>query len=615
MKRIGFCLLIIVFLSFPAYASTLEFGSSLKTEYNLGDSLSIDGKIISGGEVSGLFQLNIVCNNQATNIVKSKQLRLSIDEQYTFNEVMNLPVNGQGKCLVNGKFDDVDADSHEFTITRDLKGSFDISKANLQLGEGFSFFGSIQKLNDLPMNGLATISIINSGQIYDVNTVEVKNGEMNYSYDAENIPAGRYYISVAANDVFGNERIFDNVAGFDVYNGLKISALLDKKEILPGESVEIEGSVKYENGDYADGETELLLNGNPAALSSGNFKNTISTASNMKSGKTSIVLKASDDHGNFGEGIIDFNVIPVPTKLVVDKNKEDYYPGEDVEVSSKLYDQADDEIQNDALVTIENPDGDVVEKGVGEIKFTLDAQAMPGTWNIDADQGDIQVKDKFIVKEVANLSVVLSGQDVLVKNIGNVDFDNDVVVKIDDDVLNQRLNLELNEEYTIELDRFYGDKEVVVFILGNKQSLGKVHIEDRRGFFGKVGDQLSGNVVSEGNNDSIGNPWVYAAVIGVLIGIVGGFYVYKRRTENYYDSLRNMEKKEASKYAQEIRKIREKEQKPKKKYFFGGKPMKEEDVKDFREQMIQRVQEEDKKGRGAYESRNRDGNDKPRMFR
>jgi len=31
--------------------------------------------------------------------------------------------------------------------------------------------------------------------------------------------------------------------------------------------------------------------------------------------------------------------------------------------------------------------------------------------------------------------------------------------------------------------------------------------------------------------------------------------------------------------------------------------------------MIQRVQEEDKKGRGAYESRNRDGNDKPRMFR
>ena len=216
-RRYLSCLLIIVFLSFPAYASTLEFGSSLKTEYNLGDSLSIDGKIISGGEVSGLFQLNIVCNNQATNIVKSKQLRLSIDEQYTFNEVMNLPVNGQGKCLVNGKFDDVDADSHEFTITRDLKGSFDISKANLQLGEGFSFFGSIQKLNDLPMNGLATISIINSGQIYDVNTVEVKNGEMNYSYDAENIPAGRYYISVAANDVFGNERIFDNVAGFDVF--------------------------------------------------------------------------------------------------------------------------------------------------------------------------------------------------------------------------------------------------------------------------------------------------------------------------------------------------------------------------------------------------------------
>ena len=75
-----------------------------------------------------------------------------------------------------------------------------------------------------------------------------------------------------------------------------------------------------------------------------------------------------------------------------------------------------------------------------------------------------------------------------------------------------------------------------------------------------------------------------------------------------------MEKKEAARYAEMVRKSKEKAT-GKKKYSFGGKPMKEEDVKDFREQMLGRVQEEERKrSRSPYETRHKDDSERPRML-
>ncbi|HLC58023.1 MAG TPA: hypothetical protein VJH95_05595, partial [Candidatus Nanoarchaeia archaeon] len=314
----------------------------------------------------------------------------------------------------------------------------------------------------------------------------------------------------------------------------------------------------------------------------------IDTSKSIKSGENSIMLKASDEHGNIGEGLMSFRVIPVPTKLIVNKNKQEYLPGDNVEINTYLYDQAGDLLENDAVVSVKDADGKEVESGVGSLVFKLGEQAVPGEWEITAQDDKLAVDDVLIVKEVGNLSVALVGQDVFLKNVGNIEFDGSVAVKVDEEALNQALKLGLNESYTIKLDRFHGERKVKVYVAGKEHDLGIVNIEDRRNFFGKLGDQLTGNVVGE---ERAANPWIYVAVIGVLAGCLIGFYIYKKRTEDYYEGLRGMERKEAGRVAERIRKMKEREM-PRRRMFYS-KPINPEDAKDFREQMLGKLRDEE----------------------
>ncbi len=618
MKRLPAILILIIavfaifIIAGNVNASSVEFGSGLKGQYNLGDSVSIDGKVSSIVAKSGLFKLQLFCNSQATGVVKSKFLNLDGSNAYVFAEQMILPAGVDGGCYVDGSFDDAKANSNGFTITKELVGSFEISKNNLQLGDGFSFYGNMYKLNNNPIDGVATISLVNSGQIYDVNSMEIKNGGFNYSYQARNIPAGKYNIDVEVMDAFGNGKKFANVKSFDVYNELKINAKVDKLEILPGESIIVGGEVKYRNNELVKN-ARLLINNNNVGLDKGRFSFTINTAGNIKSGQNDVAIKANDEYGNFGEGLMSFRVIAVASKLVVNKNKKEYYPRDSLEVNSYLYDQAGEIMENDAIVSLKNPDGEEVEKGVGSLIYRLDDTAMPGIWRIIASQDKLNVEENVEVKELANLSITLAGQDILIRNIGNIDYDGAVVARFDNQILNQPMKLGLNETYIIETDRFDGERNVSVFALGREFYLGKLNIEDERSFFGKLVDRLTGNVVNA-DEEKAGNPWIYVGILIVLIGIISGFYIYKRRNDMRYETLRSMEKKEAARYAENVRKSKEKTT-GKKKYFFGGKPMKEEDVKDFREQMLSRVQEEERKrSRSPYETRHKDDNEGPRML-
>ena len=595
MKKGILLFIALIIASFSVHAASIEFGTGLKQGYNLGDTLTIGGRVSSEIARPGAFKLAVFCNEVQTPVVKSKQLNLDAGGEYVFTEEMMLPIGFSGRCYVSGSFDDAKKNSNTFTVSKELKGVFDISDTYLQLGSGFLLYGEVTKLNNANVEGAATISLTKDGQVYDVNAVSVGNGWLNYSYLADNIPAGKYSIDVNVIDAFGNEKHFVNAAGFEVYNDLKITAVVDKTEVLPGESLVVKGNVKYRNGELVNEKVRLVINEGGAELIEGGFSFGIDTSGRIKSGENSIMLKASDGHGNIGEGLMSFNVIPVPTRLVVNKNKQEYLPGDNVEINTYLYDQADDLIENDAVVNVKDADGEDVESGVGSLVFKLGEQAVPGEWEITASDDKLAVSDVLIVKEVGNLSVALAGQDVFLRNIGNIDFDGSVAVKVDEEALNQPLKLGLNESYTIKLDRFHGEKKVKVYVAGKEYDLGVVNIEDRRNFFGKLGDQLTGNVVGE---EKATNPWMYVAVIGVLMGCLIGFYVYKKRTENYYEGLRGMERKEAGRVAERIRKTRDREI-PRKRLFYS-KPINPEDAKGFREQYLQRI----KDGDGSASRRN-----------
>ncbi|HLC57576.1 MAG TPA: hypothetical protein VJH95_03320, partial [Candidatus Nanoarchaeia archaeon] len=378
MKKGILLFIALIIASFSVHAASIEFGTGLKQGYNLGDTLTIGGRVSSEIARPGAFKLAVFCNEVQTPVVKSKQLNLDAGGEYVFTEEMMLPIGFSGRCYVSGSFDDAKKNSNTFTVSKELKGVFDISDTYLQLGSGFLLYGEVTKLNNANVEGAATISLTKDGQVYDVNAVSVGNGWLNYSYLADNIPAGKYSIDVNVIDAFGNEKHFVNAAGFEVYNDLKITAVVDKTEVLPGESLVVKGNVKYRNGELVNEKVRLVINEGGAELIEGGFSFGIDTSGRIKSGENSIMLKASDGHGNIGEGLMSFNVIPVPTRLVVNKNKQEYLPGDNVEINTYLYDQADDLIENDAVVNVKDADGEDVESGVGSLVFKLGEQAVPG---------------------------------------------------------------------------------------------------------------------------------------------------------------------------------------------------------------------------------------------
>ena len=599
MRRGLILIFALIFIS-SASAAEIEVGKGLKTEYNLGDVISFNGKVTTDIAKTDKFTLNVVCLDKPTLITKSKLLILEAGESYSFTEQMVLsPLDIEGNCYVGASFGNDKVKSKSFSVVKNLKGGFDINDNSLQLGEGFVLNGEISKLNDVAVDGQAIISLMKGEEVFDTGGVDVKAGRFNYSYITQNIPPGKYDINIFVLDGFGNEKTFAKVASFESFNELKITANLDKNEIMPGESIGVNGDIKYKNGDLADAEVRLTINGNKVEIKDGLFGFSIDTLKTIKSGESVITLKANDEFGNMGEGLMTFKVNPVPTRLTISKNKEEYNPGDDVGINTYLYDQADDLMDNDAKIIVKDADGYEVEDGVASLIFKLDKYAIPGVWEIKAED-DITMADSFLVKELKSVNVQLNGQDVIITNTGNVNFDDGAVVKLDDDLMfSPEFNLGINESYTVVLDVYYGNRKVDVFAAGKEYNLGKVNIEDRRGFFGKISDQITGNVVDEGSKKTI-NPWAYVVVVGVLLAILIGFYFYKKKTENYYDGMRKKERKEAVALANKIRQSREKES-PRKRIFYS-RPINQEDAKDFKEQMLGRIKEQDK-DEGRFGSR------------
>src|SRR3989344_3320451 len=310
MKRGIFIIFFIFLLAFAVKGATVEVGQGLKDQYNLGDSITVDGKILSDVPKKDVFRLDIVCG-ESTSPAIVKVLDLKAGQAYLFNEKLIVPAGSQGSCHVKATFGTDTAHSKTFSLTKDLKGDFELSDDEIQLGQGVVLLGRVLRMSDVNVEGIATITIKGNNETYFVDTIEVKGGSFEYGYEAKNVLGGEYSIDVYVLDLFGNEKTFVNVVNFAVVDELVLDVTFDKKEILPGETLTLTGTVKYKNGESAE-EVELLVNGKPAVVSQGAFTYKLETLSAIASGKTPVVFKATDSFGNFAEGVMDFSVIPVP---------------------------------------------------------------------------------------------------------------------------------------------------------------------------------------------------------------------------------------------------------------------------------------------------------------
>jgi len=358
---------------------------------------------------------------------------------------------------------------------------------------------------------------------------------------------------------------------------LNIDIEFDTLNKNPGDMVEIRGNVKKSNGiELENGDLSIIIDSvkYTGKVVEGEFSYDLTLEEDIKSGKHVLYIFVEDGKGNEGKTEFEIVVNAIPTKIKIETNSKTFKPKDILELKVKVYDQAGDLISKGANVDLYNSDNfleyNVNEKTNEEIEIRLPDFALPGSWKIKAVSGELKTEEEIYVEEVIDKEIILEGDTVVVRNTGNVDFNEELGINLDSE----------SKEYDIIKKTSLKPNQTIIIDLTKEVPAGDYSVN-------VAGGAITGNVVLEkGVIISKGSKWIgYGAMIFVLVFLM--FIVFnkgKGRIVNRRDKARI----EGKKRLEELKKI------PKKSKIEKGST--KEDV----DYLIKKVQQdEDKKDRDS----------------
>ncbi len=227
------------------------------------------------------------------------------------------------------------------------------------------------------------------------------------------------------------------------------------------------------------------------------------------------------------EGIIVFLFIFLNISLVfaekIDINVgNNYIPGENIDFKINLYNDEGVLINDLVNFSILDYYGNIINKGIinsGEkVNFKLPENSVMGFWKITADYNSFNGEAWFNVLELKKVEIELEGSELIVKNIGNVEYTNPLSISIGDHHETAIVRLAVGQSKRIHLTAPSGEYDI-------KVSDG---IEENTKIFSGV--SLTGNVISLESTESFWkqNPIIslFFVVIVLVVLIIAGLKFY-----------------------------------------------------------------------------------------
>lgn len=120
-----------------------------------------------------------------------------------------------------------------------------------------------------------------------------------------------------------------------------------------------------------------------------------------------------------------------------------------------LYDNNKQKIDREVQYSIKNYYKELVYNGKtisGEkINYKLPENAYQGPWEISAAYNGFEKKEIFNVGELKKIDIKIEADNLIVKNIGNIPYDNNIVIFIGENSQTARIYLDVGETKTIHL--------------------------------------------------------------------------------------------------------------------------------------------------------------------
>ncbi len=317
-------------------------------------------------------------------------------------------------------------------------------------------------------------------------------------------------------------------SNFVISDSISLRAGTDKPNYNPGENVRVSGEAVKANAQALNGFFELSLEGlikNFGVVNNGKFVTNFTIPENLPSGGYLMNVKAYEKEGekvtNTGENQVSIDVKQIPKKIEIALTSGNIKPGNNLGFKIMLYDQSGKTMSGDASYSIEDSVGTSVSKSLTKTErdeiFSLEKNFSSGYYTIKASSSDVYGERQFYVGENEEAEFKIINKTLIIKNIGNLEYDKAVQVKINDMVEIINPELDLGEEKKYELTAPDGEYSVV--ITDGTSSLFNEGIALTGGVISVR--EAGGNFLSRGKNLA----WVF------IILVMGMFiFVASRRT-------------------------------------------------------------------------------------
>lgn len=214
--------------------------SQTDSTYNLNDQINLNVIVKAVSQMSGFFELNLNCEEEARNFYK-EYISLDVNEEKEITT--SVPLNNQfvaqtGVCNIEAVINSEVLKSQSFNVSNEINIVFSSEKANIEPGETLVLSGTAVKKNGGKVEGFVNVYIENSG----LNTTgSVKNGEFSIEVKMpNNLKAGTYALKAFIYEKINND--ISNRGNSDVIiNMLSVPRNLDmalsSTEIDPGQKI------------------------------------------------------------------------------------------------------------------------------------------------------------------------------------------------------------------------------------------------------------------------------------------------------------------------------------------------------------------------------------------
>lgn len=262
---------------------------------------------------------------------------------------------------------------------------------------------------------------------------------------------------------------------FELSRILIVDASLRTTLFSPQEKIVLQGTAFTPDGGERNGFVDIRVDDTTltsAPLVEGRFNASITLPSALSPGIHSFSIYAYDidEAGNplnEGSSVQTITIREVLTSLDISLGSDETDPGVPFSFVPRAFNQIGAEMSEEIAVSIISPSGKVLRSLVtpsSEVQSApLPVDATPGIWTIRASSGSFVKESTFTVNELEKAQFDIINNSLYVVNIGNVPYDREVEIALNNFTVIQRIQLTVGEQKWFKLSAPSDSYSVVIY--------------------------------------------------------------------------------------------------------------------------------------------------------